>query len=149
MTTGALLIGMPQMTYLFDTSVLIPFIRTGNDPDGYISRVLSRQIDAAISVITYYEIWRGANKNNELATRALLKSFKLHPLSRQVADRAVTIYKSLPKTVDKDQRKRLQLDLLIAATAEYFRYDIVTKNGRDFQVFDLKHVQVIDLCMTK
>lgn len=133
------------MIYLFDTSVLISLFRQDSEEAiAFIERVKTKDVDAAISVITYYELWRGAKEHQILATRSLLRLFKLQSLSRQIADRASEIYKDLPK-FDSNQKKRLQLDLLIAATADYYHHDIVTINPKDFSIFALNYSQIVSL----
>lgn len=136
------------MMYLIDTSVLVSHWH-GNSKDAtdYIRRVQSRQIVAAISVITYYEFWRGSKDAQRLETRTLLKSFKLLPLNKQIADKAAEIYKALPKSSNNDERKRLQMDILIAATAEHNHLDIVAINSKDFTLFNLKNCRVIPLVL--
>lgn len=145
MMIGVSSIGIPQMTYLLDTSVFISFHHNNSEEvSGYIQRIQTRQVTGAISVVTYYEIWRGARDSESLATKALLRPFQIHSFSRQIANRAAEIYKALPSSVDKEQRKRINLDLIIAATADYYHCDLVTLD-KDYSLFQLQNTQIIKL----
>jgi predicted nucleic acid-binding protein len=135
---------MRQMTYLFDTSILISFFRKSSpDALSYIKRVQNKAITASLSSITFYEIWRGARTDRQLLeAKTLLRPYTIHPFTKPIARIASDFYKSFP---DKQLAHSLSHDIMIAATAEYFHYDLVTTNGNDFQLIPIKEARLIPI----
>ncbi len=130
-----------RQNYLFDTGVFIAHFRHSNPAAAaWISRAIQRQITAGISAITSYELWQGVFTEEQLRDhKILLTGYRVYDVNEKISQRAAAIYRGIPAGIDK---KRLQLDILIAATAEYHQLTIVTLNTKDFARFDLKNSRV-------
>jgi len=128
---------------LLDTSVLIAHLR-GSSPSATqtISEIIKGPQKGAISILTYYEIMKGAiDPFHKRQCKLIVRPFKIYGLTKGIADIASQYYRSIPKN---ERCNILQLDLLIAATAEYNRFHLITLNRKDFERFPLT-VQVIYL----
>lgn len=123
-------------TCLLDTSILIAHLRASKATATHIIVEIARKhIKGALSVLTYYELWNGATDDrHRKETKALISPFKIYGVSRDIADIASRFYRSIPKN---ERNKNTHLDILIAATAEYHRFKIITTNKKDFSRFKL------------
>lgn len=104
---------------VIDTNILVDYLR--GIPESALELALYQ--NPAISVISWIEIMAGTMPSTEPSARAFLKTFDLHPLNEEVAERAAQIRKS----------KRVKMpDAIIWATAEVHQSILVTRNTRDF-----------------
>lgn len=131
-------------TYLFDTGLFIAFLRQSNPAaQGWVSRAAQKQITAGISAITSYELWQGVlTEEHQKQHKILLTGYQVHPITEKIARRAAGIYRAIPMN---RRSKSLHLDILIAATADYYCLTLVTLNTKDFSQFDLQNAKVIYL----
>lgn len=129
-------------SYLLDTNILISHIRGASIPASeWVARALQKNARISISVLTIFELEKGApTERHKREVWQTTRQFSKYPVNRQIALRAGQLYLSIPKNERND---RLNIDVLIAATAEYFGCDIVTANKRDFERLALKKVRVI------
>lgn len=106
---------------LFDTNILI---------DLFSGRVEAKQaLEAyppqnAISLISWMEVMVGAKKyHQEHRTRIALSAFNIIGVSQDIAERSVNIRQEYGMTLP---------DAIILATAQMHRYELVTRNTKDF-----------------
>jgi predicted nucleic acid-binding protein len=108
---------------LFDTNILIDFLRTIQPARDE----LNRYEDRAISVITWMEVIAGAPMFTERATRDFLDAFVLVGLNDKVAERAVTLRREF----------RLKLpDAIVWASAQTQSMLLVTLDTKRFPADD-------------
>lgn len=113
---------------LFDTTVFVDHFR-GKIPEAtkLITQAIRGEFPAAFSILTDAELWAGLrNKDEQRAHRIVLSRLQRLPLTLTIARRAGQLRKQYqnhsPKTVD----------MIIAATAEYYNLPIYTDNVKDF-----------------
>ena len=108
------------MSELFDTNILIGHL----NGVAKATRELKRSSHPAISMITWIEVMTGAaNEDEESVLRAFLSNFLCLPITREVAERAA---------VNRRQKKIKLPDAIILATAEVAKWQLVTRNVKDF-----------------
>ncbi|MCL2830626.1 MAG: type II toxin-antitoxin system VapC family toxin [Betaproteobacteria bacterium] len=104
---------------LFDTNILIDYLRGISEAE----RELSRYETRAISTITWMEVIAGADPDEEANIRAWLRTFELVELDSAIAERAVTLRKE----------KRIRLpDAIVWASAQVKSLLLVSRNTKDF-----------------
>jgi predicted nucleic acid-binding protein len=130
-----------KLTHLFDTNILIVHMHQGDPPiSAWIERVINGRIIAGVSVLTVYELHKGAIDDQHLGdAEKLLARFQIFPLTDPIASRAAAFYRSLPKN-QRDEKH--QIDLLIAATAEYYGLTILTTNLKHFNLLRLQKARL-------
>ncbi len=80
--------------------------------------------EIAISIVTWMEVLAGADDAaEEVTVREFLYRFKVHPLEKAVAERAIRI---------RRQHKQKLPDAIIWATAKELGMVLVTRNTWDF-----------------
>lgn len=126
--------------YLFDTNIFIEYLRNPNAlAAGWIDRVARKDITAGISHITTIELWIGLIRpKDEPVYKVLLAPFRKYDINRRIAIRTAELWRPYRKT------DASLSDFLIAATAEYYRADIVTRNVKHFHPLNLKDIRIID-----
>ena len=145
MQIGVFTIGMLQMTankYLFDTCVFIRHLRF-NLPAAtlWIERNERDQVHASVSALTLFEVLKGANTDQKKRDyKILFSNYSIIPVSKQIATRAAELYRSIPP---QTRSNSFNIDVVIAATAEYLHCDLVTENTKDFSLFSLKKIRII------
>ncbi len=111
-----------------DTSVLIDYFRKRNK-EKTLFYTLSENYDFAISVITKFEIWVGADESQREYWNKIFAGIKILLLTETETDRASNILRYL-----KASNKIVELpDLLIAATALTNNIKIATTNKKHFE----------------
>lgn len=135
------------MTHLLDTSVLIAYFHNSSPAaTAYITQAATGQIVASVSSITSYEIWRGAQSSIQRTQAVnLFKVLSVLSITDEIALLAAEIYQKLPKSILNDPKVKpiFDLDIIIAATAEHHRLNLVTINRKHYSLFSLQHAQVI------
>jgi tRNA(fMet)-specific endonuclease VapC len=123
---------MADKIIMVDTSILIDFYRK-TDKDNSIWLGLVRQgYKFAISAITKYEIYSGANQSQVEFWDKVLQAITMIPFDEAVVDTAVNINNSL-----KRKRKQIDIaDLFIAATAITYNLPFSTLNRKHFERID-------------
>jgi predicted nucleic acid-binding protein len=104
---------------LFDTNILVDCLKGIEAARQEIDNHTNR----AISIITWIEVMVGATAGRESASRALLSTFLVHPISQRVADEAVVIR--------RENRIKLP-DAIILATARIEGRVLISRNTKDF-----------------
>lgn len=113
---------------VLDTCVLFEFM-SGRDEEKMIETLL---LDgkAAISVITVYELFRGVETTLHIHQREeLINLCKILEVSRPIARKASDIFTTLKRTGTLIANE----DILIAATALYWKHPLLTSNTKDFR----------------
>lgn len=132
-----------QKIHLFDTTIFVDHLR-GNTTKAsqWIEEAFSGYIEAGVSTITDLELWIGVNsKENERRHKILLSKFRRFQLNVTIARRAGQLYR--PYKLANDKSISIP-DFIIAATAEYYKANIVTRNAKDFRPLQLKNVKIIE-----
>ncbi len=114
---------------VLDSCVLLDFL-TGKDKV-IVPRVerLLLEAKAAVSVISIYELLRGVESDKHMGQRReLIRLCTVLDLSPQISERAAGIYTHLKKKGALIHTE----DILIAATALYWRHSVMTSNTKDF-----------------
>jgi predicted nucleic acid-binding protein len=114
----------PEMKAVFDTNILVDYLNGVSAAD----RELDRYEEIAISIVTWMEVLAGAAvEGEEIVIREFLARFKVQPLEKAVAERAVKIRR----------KYRVKLpDAVIWATAQDLGRILVTRNTKDFSEKD-------------
>ncbi|HAN77628.1 MAG TPA: PIN domain nuclease [Bacteroidales bacterium] len=111
-----------------DTSILIDYFRKKNK-EKTILYALSEKYSFAISVITKFEIWVGADEIQREYWNKIFTGFRILSLTEIETDKASDILKHLKAT-----NKVIELpDLLIASTALTNNLKLATINKKHFE----------------
>lgn len=114
---------------LLDTSILIDYYRKEKKEKTLFQNLAKHYTVLYISQVTYFEILRGSNVNQEFFWIDLFKDLTYLDFDNKCADEAVLIYKDL-----KLKNKLIETaDLFIAATALAHHLPIATLNIKDFE----------------
>jgi predicted nucleic acid-binding protein len=112
------------MKAVFDTSILVDYL----NGIAAASRELDQYEEIAISIVTWMEVLAGADDAEEEAVmRDFLSRFKIQPVEKVVAERAIKI---------RRQHKLKLPDAIIWATANELGRILVTRNTKDFSEKD-------------
>ncbi len=127
---------MADKIILVDTSILIDYYRK-TDKENSIWIALVRQGNSfAISAITKYEIYSGANPNQLTFWDGVLRAITVIPFDEVAVDTAVNLNNAL-----KRKRKQIDLaDLFIAATAVVHDLPLATLNRKHFDRIDTLNI---------
>lgn len=129
---------MANQVILVDTSILIDFYRKKNKEKTIWISLVRRGYGFAISVVTKYEIFSGASKEQLEYWNKIMQNISVLSLDSNVVDSAVEI-----NSVLKRKRKQIDLaDLFIAATAISHNLSIATLNKKHFMRID--DLQIIE-----
>lgn len=124
---------------LLDTSVLIDYFRKQNKNKTVLFRLLLKNEDLAISVITKYELMLGSNSEQDLFWKSLFQRILIIPLDEKIIDETVLIKKEL-----KAKNNEIGLaDMIIAATARLHKIRLATSNVKDFE--KVNHLKIYNL----
>lgn len=131
---------MSNQIYLFDTTVFIDFLR-GNDNQAktWMQGALDGNYSAGVSVITDLELWIGVRNNvDEKRHKLLLARFRRFQMNVTIARQSGKLIQPFFKS-DKNCLR----DIIIAATAEYYHADLVTRNPAHFRRIPLNGISII------
>lgn len=112
---------------LFDTDVLIEHLK-GNEEATALLLDASSAGQAAISVLTRFELLAGMRSNERSQIRQLLDSLPNLEISTEVATRAG----ELARNYRRSHEGISSIDYLVAATAEIEGLDLITRNVKHF-----------------
>ena len=113
---------------MVDTCALFDFMADCNR-SSEVSKLLSNS-QAAISVITIYELFRGVTNQKHIVQRQQLVNLcKILEISTMIAKQAAEIYTALKKKGELIPNQ----DILIAATSIYWKYPLLTSNKKHFK----------------
>jgi tRNA(fMet)-specific endonuclease VapC len=126
------------MSFLIDTDIIIYSIKS----DAIVNANLKKYANfpKAISVISYGELVFGARKSrhiekNMATVSRIAELFPLIEITRGVMD----VFGEIKAIQQKTGKITADIDLLIASTALYLNYTLVTNNVKHFaQIADLK-----------
>lgn len=112
------------MKAVFDTNILVDYLN--GIPAA--NRELEHYEEITISIVTWMEVLAGADDAEEEAViREFLSRFKIQPVEKAVAERAIKI---------RRQQKLKLPDAIIWATAKELGRILVTRNTKDFSEKD-------------
>lgn len=132
------------MSYILDTNVISEAIAKQPNPQviDWLRSVNFQQV--YLSIITVGEIKKGIEKLAESKRRQIIKSWFENDLFMQFEGRilsldlpVILVWGELVGQLEKRGRKLAVLDSLIAATAKYHNYTLVTRNEKDFNDVNL------------
>lgn len=116
--------------FLLDTSIIIDFLRRKDKEETYLFK-LSEE-DLYISIITHTELYAGKSvwekKTARKELEELFSGIDILPLNKEIS--------SLSGRLKAFHQNLSLLDCIIAATAIYFKLDLVTLNTKDFGVLE-------------
>lgn len=115
---------------LFDTDVLIDHLK-GNDEATALLLDASSAGQAAVSVLTRFELLAGMRSNERSQIRQLLDSLPNLDASLEVTTRAG----EWARNYRRSHEGISSIDYLIAATAEVHGADLITGNVKHFPMF--------------
>lgn len=122
---------------LLDTTVFIDYLR-GKNPASVqiVSDVLNDRLEAGFSIITDMELWVGVRNNAEARKiKILLAKFRRYQFSVVIARRVGDL-----RRINKSWQIP---DLIIAATAEYYKVDIITRNIDHFTPLPIIGIKIV------
>jgi tRNA(fMet)-specific endonuclease VapC len=123
---------MADKIIMVDTSILIDFYRKTNKDNSVWLGLVRQGYEFAISAITKYEIYSGADQTQVEFWDKVLHAITVVPFDEASVDIAVNINSSL-----KRKRKQIDLaDLFIAATAIAHNLPFSTLNRKHFDRID-------------
>lgn len=115
------------MNILIDTSIIIDHLRRKDKTNSYLTQIIHKYSNLAISIITYSELWSGKGvweskiRNNEITI--FCKNVQAIPCSQIIAKKAGRIRSYNPVSLP---------DAIIAATAIEHKLPLATLNTKDF-----------------
>jgi predicted nucleic acid-binding protein len=113
---------------MVDTSILIDFYRKTDKSNSIWVSLVRQEYEFAISVITKYEIYSGATKNQLEFWNHILRLINVIPFNEACVDTAVTL-----NIILKQKRSQIDIaDLFIAATALTHNLPFSTLNKNHF-----------------
>ncbi len=136
---------MTRKPIIFDTGVFIDFRRNfpGSRAGEWITAAISGNIAGSVSLITDLELWIGAVKpEDKISHKKLLREFRRLDITLAIGRRAADLVR--PHWKDRTYPRKLP-DCIIAATAEYYRLDILTTNPKDYLKLPLNNIKIIDV----
>lgn len=135
---------MTKKIYLLDTDVLITYSRArSEDSRRWFRRIASGDINAGISFVTNYEMLLGVrNEKESNEYEKLISPLQYFKHNNKIDRITADIFR--PFKEDKS-KQHLVMDAFNAATAQYYRADILTNNIRHFKLFKLDGVELIPL----
>ncbi|MCR9100737.1 MAG: type II toxin-antitoxin system VapC family toxin [bacterium] len=123
--------------FLLDTNTLIYFLN-GSFPEpamDFLERILNEK-GSVVSIITKIELlgWQTPNKAHISIVESLVKKSTIVPLNDLIAERAISIRRI---------RKVKLPDAVIAASAIFGDYTLISRNDKDFQgIPDLSYMNL-------
>ena len=132
------------MKYILDTNVISEAINKQPNPQEMNwFRGMDTQ-DLYLSVVTVGEIKKGVEKLPESHRKQTIKDWFEHDLLIKFDGQILTldlsiilVWGKLVGELEQTGRKLPALDSLIAATAKYYDYTLVTRNEKDFTGIDI------------
>lgn len=115
---------------LFDTDVLIEFLRGNPDAGKLVSEAVVDKV-AACSTLTRFELLAGMRSGERSAVRQLLSLLVDVDVTPEIANRAG----EWARTLRGSHPGASAVDYLIAATADVVGADLQTRNTRHFPMF--------------
>lgn len=120
---------MGKNIVLLDTSILIDYYRKTDKNNTVWISLIRQDYSFAISVITKYEIYAGANPSQRLFWGSAFENIELLPLNEICIDTSIRINEVL-----KRKNKQIDIaDLFIASTALVHNLPIATLNLKHFE----------------
>ncbi|QQR81553.1 MAG: type II toxin-antitoxin system VapC family toxin [Deltaproteobacteria bacterium] len=122
---------------LFDTDVVIEFLRHNPVVTEQMKVVSDSGWIMAISPITESEVWHGVRSNEKKKTEDTLSMLECLSADRQVGRRAGDYLRKYSKS------HGLELpDAIIAATAVIHKFELCTFNLNHYPMHDVKHYRM-------
>jgi predicted nucleic acid-binding protein len=125
------------MRYVIDTNIWVFYLRKNEQVRQYLRQALTNRDEICIISIVYFELLRGLEKRNDFESlehiRRLWRTLSYYEATRAVWDTAIKLY----VTALRQNHKREDADILIAAFADVLNAVIVTDNVRHFETFGL------------
>lgn len=135
---------IPGNKYLFDTTVFIDMLRKRSAGLDLLHQSRYADVFVAYSIISEMELWVGITSHwTEEQHIAVLRPYRRFNINVTIARNAGRFQRELRHTykVQKGSVPGVG-DCLIAATAQFYDLRVVTRNGRDFHLFEHFGVQV-------
>ena len=119
---------MENKVICLDTSILIDYFRKTNKQNAFLTDLIDRYDQFAVSVITEFEIYSGATEQQIEFWDHFFQQIEILPLDSNAIQQASLLFKQL-----KAQNKLIDMpDLFIAATAITNDLTLATLNVKHF-----------------
>lgn len=119
------------MAFLIDTDIIIYSLKGDATVQGWMAE--NQNIPKFISAVTYGELIYGARKSNHpeknIATaHRIAELFQVIDITREIME----IFGEIKAGLERDGNRIDDMDLLIASTAMYMNFSLVTNNTAHF-----------------
>jgi len=112
---------------LFDTNILIDALHSHQEAFDELSNWKT----PAVSVVTFAEVYAGANHREALRIKAFMTHFGFEVIHTD--DLIMTLATALRRASVRNRRKIALPDAIIMATAQAHRLLVITRNKKDFK----------------
>lgn len=126
---------------LFDTNVFIHYLRGLPAAQEWMRKVLYEEIVGGINPLVDFELWcRTRNSKEEKQQKILIAKFRRINVHATITRKAGFL--AMPYVIKKDKSISIP-DFILAASAEYYKADILTANPKHFQPLGLRNVNIL------
>ena len=132
------------MRYVVDTNIWVAFLRKNPKVRTHLRERLAQGHEICVIPIVYFELLRGLEKRRDIETIRSIKQYwstlSWHECTKHIWDEAVRLW----VMAIRQNNKREDADILIAASAIQLSATVVSRNVRHFSIFQLSIENWID-----
>lgn len=126
------------MRLLLDTSILIDALRSRRGRRLWLAELVRAGHSLETSALNIGEVYAGMRPEEETATRAFLGVLVIHPITATAAENAGR----MKNQWSRKGRTLTLADMIIAATTIEQGCELVTDNGKDFPMPELRRLDL-------
>lgn len=122
-----------KLIYLIDSNVVIYHLQNNKVAFDFINKYIDQ---SAISIITYIEVLSYRfSKQQEKKVKKLLNTFEIIEIDKEIAEKSIYNFR----------KKKIKIpDNLILSTAQNLNLELVTRNTKDFEGFEVKLLNIFE-----
>ncbi len=122
-----------KLIYLIDSNVVIYHLQNNKIAFDFINKFIDQ---SAISIITYIEVLSYRfSKQQEKKVKKLLNTFEIIEIDKEIAEKSIYNFR----------KKKIKIpDNLILSTAQNLNLELVTRNTKDFEGFEVKLLNIFE-----
>lgn len=132
------------MRYVVDTNIWVAFLRKNQQVRTHLREKLAQGHEICVIPIVYFELLRGLEKRRDIENINFIQQYwstlSWYECTKYIWDEAVRLW----VMAIRQNNKREDADILIAAFAIQLSATVVTQNVRHFSVFQLSIENWID-----